>query len=354
MIENWKNTEHLGDCLEIMKGIPDKSIDFIFTDLPYGTTACDWDILIPFDLLWAEYYRIIRPNGFIALFGSQPFTSLMIQSNIKNYSHSWVWNKKKGGNILLSKVNPMKIHEDIILFSNEFAKHDNTGKNPIRDYLIQEKGKSGLTNKEFNNLFSDYTNKKGNRDRSVLEHYWGKAQFTFPTKDIYQNVLQPTGFFKKPYSDIEEIGKKYRLNNNKELNDKYPRVYNPQMTKRDKIKRSKNYGIGKAMGVQDNSNGKIFEYTEKYPTSIIEVSNANQKGKINPTQKPVALIEYLIKTYSNENEIVLDSTAGSFTLAEACINTNRNYIVIEKDTNEFKKGSERIKKHKQKLAERLF
>lgn len=337
MIENWKNTEHLGDCLEVMKNIPDKSIDFICTDLPYGTTACDWDIVIPFDLLWAEYYRIIRPNGFIALFGSQPFTSLMIQSNVKNYSHSWVWNKKKGGNILLSKVNPMKIHEDIILFSSERYDFDN--KHPLRPYFKKVIDFIGLNLKQINTTL-------GHR-RAEHTFYINSSQFGLCTEKTYLELIEVfnidlmQGF--KPFTELQ----KENININ-------PRVYNPQMTKRDKIKRSKNYGIGKAMGVQDNSNGKIFEYTEKYPASIIEISNANQKGKIHPTQKPVALIEYLIKTYSNENDIVLDSTAGSFTLAEACINTNRNYIVIEKDPVEFNKGFNRIKKHKQMLAERLF
>jgi len=259
MIETWKNTEHLGDCLEVMEGIPDKSIDFICTDLPYGTTQCKWDVIIPFDLLWKEYNRIIKDNGAVALFGAEPFSSALRMSNISNYKYDWVWDKVQPSNFLNAKKQPLRQHEIISLFYKiQCIYNRQFTDRPLKDQRPNAK-----------------RNKKNQKNQNGQEH---------------------TGFH--------------------------------------------------VMGYSDN-----YDYTKVNPKSILTFSRQPKRVKLlHPTQKPVALIEYLIRTYSNENEIVLDSTAGSFTLAEACINTNRNYIVIEKDPEEFKKGSNRIKKHKQKLA----
>ena len=224
------NLLYLGDCLDIMQSIEDKSVDMILCDLPYGVTARNkWDCIIPFDKLWEAYERIIKDNGAIVLTASQPFATELIHSNLKLFKYCWVWNKKKAGNIFLAKYQPMKIHEDIVVFSKKTHK------------------------------------------------------------------------------------------------------YNPIKTPRDKIKRSKNYGTGEAMGGDRKKEDKVYEYTDKNPVSIIEVSNAVQKGKIHPTQKPVELFEYLIKTYTDEEDIVLDNCMGSGTTAIACINTNRNYIGFELD-----------------------
>ena len=233
------NKIYLGDCLELMKDIPDKSVDMILCDLPYGTTACKWDTIIPFEPLWEQYKRIIKDNGAIVLTASQPFTSYLIISNIKWFKYCWIWNKKKGGSPLLSKIQPIRITEDIVVF----------GKNKVN--------------------------------------------------------------------------------------------YNPLMTPRDKPKsRGKNTGK-----ISETTNNVFLEdktYTEYYPKNILEISNANQKGKIHPTQKPVALFEYLIKTYTNEGETVLDNCIGSGTTAIACINTNRNFIGIEKDKCYFDISNKRI------------
>ena len=237
-----------GDCLELMKDIPDKSVDMILADLPYGTTACKWDAIIPFEALWEQYERVIKDNGAIVLFGSEPFSSKLRLSNIEIYKHDWVWNKKKAGNIFLAKYQPMKIHEDIMVF-----------------------------------------------------------------------------------------GKK-RVN------------YYPIMTPRDKVKKSKNYGTGEALGGNKEKENKVYTYTHKNPISIIEFSNANQKGKVHPTQKPVALFEYLIKTYTNEGETVLDNCMGSGTTGIACVNTNRNFIGIEIDDKYFEIAKERIESHEVQIG----
>ena len=235
-----------GDCLEIMDRLIAEGVkvDTIITDPPYNTTACHWDKLIPFDEMWERLNKLIKPNGAIVLFGSEPFSSALRMSNIKNYKYDWVWDKKKGGNPLLSKIQPIKTFENVLIF--------------------------------------------------------------------------------------EKSGKK--------LN------YYPIMEKRDKIKyRGKNKG-----NISESTNNSFTEnkaYTHKYPKAILEVSNASQVGKVHPTQKPVALMEYLIKTYTNENELVLDFTMGSFTTAIACLNTKRDFIGIELDDKYFEVGTKRVEEH---------
>ncbi len=229
-----------GDCLELMKTIPDGSIDLILTDPPYGTTACKWDSIIPFEPMWAELKRIIKPNGAIVLFGSEPFSSALRMSNIKQYKYDWVWDKKKAGNIFLAKHQPMKTFENVMIFSK--GKHN----------------------------------------------------------------------------------------------------YYPLMTPRSKVKKSKNYGTGESIGGNGVVEDKVYTYTEKYPIAILEFSNASQKGKVHPTQKPVPLLEYLIKTYTQEGETVLDFTMGSGSTGVAAKNTGRKFIGIEMDEGYFKIAQDRI------------
>jgi len=227
------------DCLEGMKRIDDHSIDMILCDLPYGTTACKWDVIIPFDKLWEQYKRIIKSNGAICLFGNEPFSSLLRISNLTWFKYDWIWDKVKPNGHLVAKYRPMQRTENISIFSN--------GKNN----------------------------------------------------------------------------------------------YNPIMTTRDIPKKSKEYSRTEIMG------GKITDFdgniiTKKYPTNIIVFSNASQKNKLHPTQKLVILCEYLIKTYTLENELVLDNCIGSGTTAVACKNTNRNFIGFEKDESYFNIANKRL------------
>jgi site-specific DNA-methyltransferase (adenine-specific) len=226
-----------GDCLEWMSKIPDQSIDMILCDLPYGTTACKWDSILPFDRLWEEYSRIVKKESPIVLFGSEPFSSLLRTSNLKMYKYDWVWNKKKPGNIMLGKHQPMKITETVSVFSIETHNY----------YPIME--------------------------------------------------------------------------------DQKPRT-------------GKTYGVGDTMG--GGNYGDLRYYDKKYPKNLLEFSNANQKGKLHPTQKPVDLFEYLIKTYTNEGETILDNTAGSCTTAVAAENTNRKWICIEKELEYCEKSRKRL------------
>ena len=229
-----------GDCLELMKDLPDKSIDAIIADLPYGVTRAKWDSILDLDLLWKQYERIIKPNGAVILFGSQPFTTTLINSNIKDFKYTLVWDKKMKVGMMNCKRMPLRQHEDIVVFYKK----------------------------------------------------------------------QPT--------------------------------YNPQMTKgkmrNKKIAPTKDFEVYGQITPIDNFND------DYYPSSILEFSNANQKAKSHPTQKPVALMEYLIKTYTNEGEVVLDNTMGSGTTGVACVNTNRRFIGMELDDKYFEIAKERIEK----------
>lgn len=234
-----------GDCLELMKEIPDKSIDMILCDLPYGTTACKWDSVIPFEPLWEQYKRIIKDNGAIVLFGSEPFSTELRHSNMKMFKYDWIWEKTKASGFLNAKKSPLRAHEVISVF--------------------------------------------------------------------YKN--QPTynpqySFGHKPYKKIN-------------VSDGATSVYGK---------------IDKTGIVEESKDGR------RYPRSVIKFSNPNNKT-IHPTQKPVALLEYLIKTYTNEGETVLDNCMGSGSTGVACINTNRNFIGYELDEHYFQIAKERLEQH---------
>jgi len=237
-----------GDCLELMPFIADKSVDMILCDLPYGTTKCKWDTIIPFEPLWKQYERIIKPNGAIVLFGSQPFTSILIASNLVDYRYSWYWLKDKPSNFLMGKQQPLRYVEEINIFYKNTAFY-----NPQME--IREN-----KNKRVNNVNSSFTMLKHRGDENI----------------------------KKSHQKRLESGNSDYI---------YPRNY------------------------------------QKF--------NNRTKG-LHPCQKPLELMEYLVKTYTNEGDLVLDNCIGSGTTAIACINTNRSFIGIEKDENYFNIASQRI------------
>lgn len=231
-----------------MKDIPDKSVDMILCDLPYGTTSCSWDTVIPFTDLWNQYTRLIKDRGAIVLFGTEPFSSYLRTSNINMYKYDWKWIKSKVGNFLNSKNSPLKKYEDIIVFSNGVIAN---GSKRIMKYNPQ-----GLIpiNKIKNN---------GNRQDNVT----------------IENRPSRTGDYVQKYTN--------------------------------------------------------------YPNNILEFKS--EEG-LHPTQKPVALLEYLIKTYTDECNIVLDNCMGSGSTGVACKNTNRRFIGIELDENYFNIAYKRINK----------
>lgn len=232
-----------GDCLELMSSIPDNSVDMVLCDLPYGTTACKWDTVIPFAPLWEQYKRITRPNAAIVLTASQPFTSALVMSQASAYRHRWVWDKVKPSTGLHAKFMPLQVIEDVLVFC------------------------------------------------------FGRVPY------IPQMLVKPAR-------------REWKNDSNGDA-----------------------FGGGRVRRLHDNG-GLGF------PKNLISLSNANQTNRTHPTQKPVALMEYLIRTYTHEGQTVLDNCIGSGTTGVACINTGRSFIGIEKDANYFNIAKERIESAK--------
>lgn len=224
------------DCMVAMTALPDGCVDLVLCDLPYGTTACAWDSVIPFDLLWAEYKRVTKPGAAIVLTASQPFTSLLVTSNLNAFRYQWVWQKERPSNPQLAKIQPLKMHEDILVFAN--------GKTPYNPQGLVE--------------IPEAERKVHTPEKNTLGHCK-----------------------RKPY-------------------------------------------------VQTHTG---------YPKSILTFPS--ERG-LHPTQKPVALMEYLIRTYTNEGATVLDNTMGSGTTGVACMNTGRDFIGIERDADYFAIAQKRI------------
>lgn len=236
----------LGDCLDRMKEIPDRSIDMVLADLPYGTTACKWDSVISFELLWKQYKRIIKSGASIVLFGSEPFSSIQRMSNLSWFKYDWIWDKVRPSGFQIAKFCPMKRHETISVFCQKTPNW-----NPIKE----------------------------KRNKSIKGRVCSKS-------------------------------------------DSSPLTY---------------------------SDGITRIYNDKNPQSILVFSKQSDGKYVHPTQKPIALMEYLIRTYTNEFETVLDNTMGSGTTGVACVNTNRNFIGIEQDFNYFKIAEERINSAQEQL-----
>ena len=249
------------DCLEGMKLIDDKSIDMILADLPYGTTACSWDSIIPLEPLWEQYKRVIKDNGAIVLTASQPFTSVLVTSNLEWFKYEWIWKKSRPTGFAQAKNQPLREHENILIFSNGTAIH-----------ACQS-------------------------DRRM--------------------------------------------------------TYNPQGIKEtNKIKRQGKNGRTDTCFSKRKSHKDIHIQTEtNYPRSVLNVRS--EGNTVHPTQKPIELFGYLIKTYTNENEIVLDNTIGSGTTALACLKTDRNFIGFEKEEKYYNIALKRIGKFNKKYYEQL-
>ena len=298
------NVCYQGDCLEVMKGIEDKSIDMILADLPYGTTACKWDTIIPFEPLWEQYKRIIKDNGAIVLTASQPFTSALVMSNVNDYSHNWVWIKNKVTKFLSVKTQPLSKTEDILVF---YQQYDDTFSDYRRKYFKTLLGYIGKNKKQVVEELGQ-----------GLDHCFrsDSRQFSIPTEKNYRLLTDKYNL--KKYVQYVEY----------DIIKDIPRTYNPQGIKRFEVKKMNN---GKKKKENDVYNFECDKYEQEftnYPTNVLEF---NTDIGLHPTQKPVALFEYLIKTYTNEGDLVLDNCAGSGTTGVACKNTNRNFILIEQD-----------------------
>jgi len=330
-----------GDCLVESDKIESGSVDLILTDLPYGTTACIWDETIPFNELWKVIYRILRPNGFIVLTASQPFTSKLVSSNIKNFSHNWVWDKKRGTGHLLAKKRPMMASEDIVVFTNEHS-HDFTFKSPLRKYAKQLFKHINKNKKE---IFSDMEN------QSVCHFMRTEStQFNLCTEKCYNSLIELYNI-----NELDFFVDYHKLKNeNIEWLDSFPRTYNPQMRIREKARKSKMKAVNNTCyGNLNDYDGEILE--QRYPINIIKFDKSGHSNMLyHPTQKPIELLEYLIKTFSNENDLVVDLTMGSGSTGVACVNTNRDFIGIELDDNYFQIAKERIEQAEKEKQYTLF
>jgi site-specific DNA-methyltransferase (adenine-specific) len=235
-------TLYLGDCLELMKQLPDGSVDLVLCDLPYGTTACKWDTVIPFEPLWAQYRRVAKRDAAIVLTASQPFTTALIASNMREFRYCWVWDKRRPSNPMLAKRQCLKVHEDIVVFYRKFGVYNPQG--------------------------------------------------------VFKTDGRPRGGTKPSKTDL---------------------------------------GFGKRASAE-------YKQTHSgYPKSILSFGTDNSKN-VHPTQKPVALMEYLIKTYTNEGDVVMDNCMGSGTTGVACANTGRRFIGIEREPNYFDIACRRIQR----------
>lgn len=259
-----------GDCLEVMPELINTGIkvDAIITDIPFGTTACSWDSIIPFEPMWKCLNSLIKDNGAIALFGSEPFSSMLRCSNIKNFKYDWVWEKQKAANFMGAKNAPLKYHELISVFSNGTHKY-----NPQKYKVLEFSEIENMDKKELKKLFE--------------------------TKD---------------YDRFAKIDKRKSINNQET---------NKELVGID-LKRIRNKDDG-----------------YRYPKSVLKI-NKEINTNLHPTQKPVALMEYLIKTYTNEGDLVLDFTIGSGTTCVACQNLNRKFIGIELDKGYYDIAKQRI------------
>ncbi|WP_279000955.1 DNA-methyltransferase [Thomasclavelia cocleata] len=310
-----------GDCLELMKEIPNGSIDMILCDLPYGSTAASWDVIIPFELLWEQYKRITKRGAHIVLFSTQPFTTKLINSNIENYKYNWYWKKNNATGGQFAKTQPMRCIEDICVFRYDLTKSDSGRFVKCREYLQSEKNKCGRTLKELQELLKS----------SMTSHYFTNGrQFSLPTREEYQK-LQKTGYFSKPYNELLEMFNIEMMAENKESN---LFIYNPQgLIELKKEKKHKDNNSELYRGIK--SSGKYQKYTN-YPKHLLQFENElNKTVRYHPTQKPVAILQYLIKTYTDEGHTVLDNCMGSGSTGVACLNVNRNFIGFELEDKYF-------------------
>ena len=324
-----KNYElYHGDCLEIMKRIPDHSIDMILCDLPYGFTDCKWDSVIPFADLWKQYKRIAKKNCVCVLFGNQPFTSAMISSNFSEFSHIWYWKKNCPTNALNAKRQPMRNIEEIPVFVlNQPSKNNEGVHENLRKYFFDELKKSGWKRKDVDKLLNS----------SMSSHYFTNGQqFVIPSAENYKKLQDATGCFQRPYEEIKKEFSGVKIE---------PYTYNPQGVRDLDKPRIKREHEGIKNSVYSDVKPKTYKQTKTgYPVNLLEIKgfNSSEKARVHPTQKPVELLEYLIKTYSNEGETVLDNCMGSGSTGVACMNTNRKFIGIELDKGYFNIAERRI------------
>ena len=315
------NTLYNGDCLEMMKNIPDGSVDLILCDLPYGTTACKWDKSIPLDILWEHYRRVLKPYGTVLLFGSEPFASSLRLSNPSMYKYDWVWEKNNCGNFQLVNKQPMKVHETVSVF---YSIPPFMGFSKI---ITDNMERLGLS---FTSVSMLVKSKNGNPTGWLSNKISGKQ---LPTREQWK-LLCGTFGIEDRYDEI--------------LAEKNGSVtYNMELSETDVTLSNKRKG-GRLKHIGSEKMRDEYRQTKTgYPRSVLRFK---REVGYHPTQKPVPLLEYLIKTHSNEGDVVLDNCMGSGSTGVACVNTGRNFIGIELDRKYYMVANDRI----DEAGKRLF
>lgn len=309
------------DCLDGMKRIQDGSVDCIICDLPYNTTACDWDIMIPFEPLWEQYNRVLKKEGNILLFGSQPFTTQLIMSNPKDFRYEIIWVKNNSSNFQLAKKQPLKYHENICVFYKDIIQTE------FSDIMKTNMEKLGLTQTDLSGLFLSKNNNKTGWVSNKLKG------FQIPTESQWSELCKVFGI-ENEYDLLLSRCKKH--------------TYNIDTMICNKIQSNKNKA-GKLGHLSSKTNSYIQQECD-YPQSVIYFDR--ESNLLHPTQKPVDLIRYLVRTYSNEGDTILDNCMGSGTTALACIKENRHFIGFELEKKYYDIAVQRIERERMQL--RLF
>lgn len=328
-----------GDCMEWLPKLPGGQTSLILADLPYNITDAEYDKnIIPLPELWQEYKRILQPGGIVALFAAQPFTTKLINSNPAWFKYCWYWDKICSTGALFAKVQPMRRIEEILIFQKPIDWLVIPEVKAIQEYLYQGKERAGLTAPKLYKLFNSHMGR----------HYFNHSQWTMiPARDYEKLQAAAPDIFTKPYSEMERAYRaacqRYKLDNGTASARYYPQgVYKLDEPKLQKVRKTEIY------------KKQASEYTQEYsgyPTNVIQIASqtaetANSK-RVHPSQKPVALLEYIIKTYTKPGELVVDNTMGSGSAGVAAINTGRSFIGMELDAAYYNAAVQRIKEAKQ-------
>lgn len=317
--------------MRLMKEIPAGSVDLILCDPPYGTTDCSWDSVLPFGELWAEYKRVLKVNGVAALFGAQPFTTQLIGSNRRDFRYCWYWLKNQATGFTYARYQPMRKIEDIAIFICNTPTRNNQGKHQaLREYMFEELKHSGKTRTDINKIL-------GNQ---MSSHYFTQGQqFSIPSAENWTKLQAATGRFNRDYKDLR---KEYESELGGTTGETF--TYNPQGLQ--VVRNPKRKRLRPTQGeCVYNMDTLLHEYTPRFKGWPVNVLQFNTERGLHPTQKPVPLLEYLVRTYTNEGDTVLDNCMGSGSTGVAVKRVGgRHFIGIEKNKVYFDIAQERIEK----------
>lgn len=324
-----------GDCMKLMKEIPDGSVSLILCDPPYGTTDCSWDSILPFEPLWQEYRRVLKVNGVAALFCVQPFTTKLINSNMKDFRYCWYWVKNQPTGFTYARYQPMRKVEDVAVFICNKPGANNKGKHrELREYMLTELRNSGKTRADINAALGN----------SMSGHYFTRGeQFTLPTAAAWETLQEVTGHFNRSYEDVLS---EYRSEMGGTKDGHQGATYNPQGLQEVKNAKPKRKRAQERESIY-KSGSLLKEYTTRFTNWPKNVLRFDCERGYHPTQKPVPLLEYLVRTYTNEGDLILDNCMGSGSTGVAVKRVGgRRFIGMEQNKIYFDIAQKRIESEK--------